>query len=334
MKIFITGGSGFIGSNIADYYLNRGIETVVYDNLSRPGVEKNLTWLKKKHPKMIFEKSDIRDFITLKNKIRGSEIIYHMASQVAVTTSVTDPRTDFEVNALGTLNVLEAARIQKKPPIVIYASTNKVYGGMENIKLREMATRYEFNDKHLRSGINEMFQLDFHSPYGCSKGAGDQYVHDYARIYGLKTIVFRQSCIYGNHQFGNEDQGWVAYLTLLAMKKKPITIFGDGKQVRDILYVSDLIDCFLKGVDRIDHIKGEVFNIGGGKENVVSLLEFVRLLEETMDKKISLRYQPWRPGDQKVYISDTAKARRRLGWKPKINVKRGLKLLYTWLKTA
>ncbi len=333
MKIFITGGSGFIGSNIADYYLSHGIETVVYDNLSRPGVEKNLTWLKTKHPKLIFHKADIRDFNKLKRVMQKADVVYHMASQVAVTTSVTNPRTDFEVNALGTLNVLEAARLQNKPPIVIYASTNKVYGEMENIGISEKATRYVFKDKDYKNGISEKFPLDFHSPYGCSKGAGDQYMHDYARIYGLKTIVFRQSCIYGERQFGNEDQGWVAHVALLALKKRPITIYGDGKQVRDILYISDLVDCFLRAIKRINLTKGQTFNIGGGPGNTLSLLELICMLESSLNCPLKLRYKSWRPGDQKIYVSDSSKARYVFGWEAKTSVDSGLDKLLSWLRS-
>lgn len=331
MKIFITGGAGFIGSNLAHYYLNRGIETVVYDDLSRPGAEKNLAWLKGNHPKLVFHKSDIRSFETLKKAAKGSTIIYHMASQVAVTKSVQDPRTDFEINALGTLNVLEAVRTQKNPPIVIYASTNKVYGSMKEISLREKALRYEYKDKKLANGIDEHFHLDFHSPYGCSKGAGGQYTHDYARIYGLKTIVFRQSCIYGNRQFGNEDQGWVAHFARKALKRRQITIYGDGKQVRDLLYIEDLIDCYLKAIENIKKTSGEIYNVGGGTSFSTSLLELIALLEKKLDKKIKIRFRDWRPGDQKVYISDVSKTKKDFGWEPKTSVSKGLEKLLAWL---
>ena len=251
MKIFITGGAGFIGANIARHYLKQGIETVVYDNLSRLGVENNLSWMKKNYPNVIFLKEDVRNFPMLSRSMRGSDLVFHMASQVAVTSSVKNPLLDFEINALGTLNVLEAARAQKKPPIVVYASTNKVYGGMGNVDLIKKKTRYDFKNSHLRRGITEDVQIDFHSPYGCSKGAGDQYVHDYARIYGLRTLVFRQSCIYGDFQYGNEDQGWVAHFMRKLIKGETITIYGDGRQVRDLLYDRDLIDCYLRSVAKI-----------------------------------------------------------------------------------
>lgn len=332
MKILITGGSGFIGSNLADYYLKKGYETVVYDDLSRPGVEKNLEWLKKNHPKLIFYKSDIRDFNKLKKAFQKTSIAYHMASQVAVTTSVKNPIKDFQINAIGTLNVLEAARTQKKPPIVIYASTNKVYGGMERVRLKEEKLRYDFEDKNLRQGVNENYNLDFHSPYGCSKGAGDQYTHDYARIYGLRTVVFRQSCIYGTRQFGSEDQGWVAHFTIRALQGKPITIFGDGKQVRDLLFIDDLIDCFLKGVRRINSTSGQVYNVGGGRKYSISLLELISLLEEKVGKKIKLKFKDWRPGDQRIYISDVSKAKKDFGWKPKTSVEKGINKLLNWLQ--
>lgn len=334
MKIIITGGAGFIGSNLAHYYLKRGVDTVVYDNLSRPGVEKNLAWLKKNHPKLIFHKSDIRNFNKLKSVIKNADLIFHLAAQVAVTKSVKDPLTDFQINALGTLNVLEAVRAQKKPPIVIYASTNKVYGGMENINYSEKSNRYDLKDKILKTGISEEYQLDFHSPYGCSKGAGDQYTKDYARIYGLRTIVLRQSCIYGNRQYGTEDQGWVAHFAKRALQGMPITIFGDGKQVRDLLYIDDLINCFLKATANISRTSGEIYNIGGGRTFSVSLLELISLLEKELEKKIKLKFKDWRPGDQKVYISDIRKAKKDFGWEPKISVEQGTRMLNIWLKES
>jgi CDP-paratose 2-epimerase len=333
MKILITGGAGFIGSNLADHYLKRGFETVVYDDLSRQGVEKNLAWLKETHPKLVFHKSDIRDFEKLKKAMQGAFVVYHMASQVAVTSSVKSPLKDFGINALGTLLVLEAARAQKSPPIVIFASTNKVYGGMENIDLIEKRLRYDFKDKSLKKGIAENFNLDFHSPYGCSKGAADQYTHDYARIYGLKTIVFRQSCIYGTRQFGNEDQGWVAHFAIRALQGKPITIFGDGKQVRDLLYIDDLIDCFLKAIKNIKKTSGQVYNIGGGRKYSVSLLELISLLEDKLGKKIKFKFRDWRPGDQKIYISDVRKAKKDFGWMPTTSVSNGLNTLLKWLRS-
>lgn len=333
MKILITGGAGFIGSNLAHEYLEQGTETLVYDNLSRQGVEKNLAWLKKHHPKLVFHKQDVRDYGKLAAVMRGIDVVYHLASQVAVTKSVADPSTDFEINALGTLNVLEAARAQKTPPVVVYASTNKVYGGMEGVKLVEGPSRYDYADPKLKQGISEAFPTDFHSPYGCSKGAGDQYVHDYARIYGMRTVVLRQSCIYGARQFGNEDQGWVAHFARRALDGKSITIYGNGKQVRDLLAIDDLIDCFRRSLVNIRRTGGEIYNIGGGRQRSVSLRELLRILETRLGKKIKTRINRWRPGDQRVYISNIAKAEKHFGWRPRKSVEQGLEQLLHWLDT-
>ncbi|OGY22362.1 MAG: CDP-paratose 2-epimerase [Candidatus Chisholmbacteria bacterium RIFCSPLOWO2_01_FULL_49_14] len=334
MKIFITGGAGFIGANIARHYLKQGIETVVYDNLSRLGVENNLSWMKKNYPNVIFLKEDVRNFPMLSRSMRGSDLVFHMASQVAVTSSVKNPLLDFEINALGTLNVLEAARAQKKPPIVVYASTNKVYGGMGNVDLIKKKTRYDFKNSHLRRGITEDVQIDFHSPYGCSKGAGDQYVHDYARIYGLRTLVFRQSCIYGDFQYGNEDQGWVAHFMRKLIKGETITIYGDGRQVRDLLYVRDLIDCYLRSVAKISKTSGRVYNIGGGRRFSTSLIELMPLIERECRTKAKVKYSQWRPGDQRVYISDCSKAHKDFGWEPVTSIDQGLVSLHQWMRAA
>lgn len=258
-------------------------------------------------------------------------MIVHLAGQVAVTTSVVDPRNDFEINALGTFNVLEAARLSGRDPIVIYASTNKVYGGMEEIRVVELASRYAYAD--FPYGIPETFGLDFHSPYGCSKGCGDQYTRDYSRIYGLRTVVMRQSCIYGTRQFGIEDQGWVAWFVIAAVKRLPITIYGDGKQVRDVLFVEDLCDVYDLAVERIDLAAGQVFNIGGGAELTISVWqEFGPLLENLLGESIPVRRGDWRPGDQRVYVSDTRKAQEILGWKPKVGVEEGIQRLFDWVK--
>jgi CDP-paratose 2-epimerase len=246
MRFFITGGAGFIGSNSADYFLRQGHEVVVFDNLSRRGGPANLTWLRENHgARLQFIQGDIRDDAALATAVRGADVVLHLASQVAVTTSVQNPREDFEINALGTFNLLEAVRQAAPQAVVLYASTNKVYGGMADAAVREVNGRYAYTT--YPQGIPESYPLDFHSPYGCSKGAGDQYMRDYARIYGLKTLVFRQSCIYGPRQFGIEDQGWVAHFVIAAVFGRPITIFGDGKQVRDLLHVSDLIRAYEKG---------------------------------------------------------------------------------------
>ena len=250
MRTLITGGAGFIGANLAHRLIDQGYDVVVYDNLSRPGADKNAAWLRAEHSeRWTLVQADIRDFDTLRRAAADADIIYHLASQVAVTTSVLDPRHDFEVNALGTFNVLEAARLSGRRPIVVYASTNKVYGGMEDVTVVQTAAGYAYRD--FPRGIPETQPLDFHSPYGCSKGAGDQYVRDYARIYGLPTVVFRQSCIYGERQFGVEDQGWLAHFVISAVLGRPITIYGDGKQVRDVLFIDDLLKAFERAVRRV-----------------------------------------------------------------------------------
>jgi len=334
MKHLIIGGAGFIGSNLANHLLEKNEEVYILDNLSRKGSKKNLNWLKRKFKSQFgFIRADIRtDFETLCKAVKRSDRIYHLAAQVAVTTSVANPKEDFEINALGTFNVLEAARLSaKKSSILIYASTNKVYGGMENIKIKEKTTRYEYQD--FPNGISEKQPLDFHSPYGCSKGCGDQYVRDYARIYGLNTIVFRQSCIYGPRQFGVEDQGWIAWFIIALTLGKQITIYGNGKQVRDILYIDDLIDAYEKAIDKIEKTRGEVFNIGGGVKNAISVWhEFGPILEKIFARKIKVKYDKWRPGDQKVYISDISKAKEIFSWQPHCDPKSGIKQLYEWVQ--
>ncbi|MGC9356523.1 MAG: GDP-mannose 4,6-dehydratase [Anaerolineae bacterium] len=333
MRYFVTGGAGFIGTNYVRRLLARGEDVVVYDNLSRRGAQANLDWLRSQFgvDAFAFIHGDVRDAALLTATLRGADVVVHLASQVAVTTSVARPREDFESNTLGTFNVLEAARLSEASPIVLYASTNKVYGGMEEVEVVEEETRYRY--LNFPAGIPESRPLDFHSPYGCSKGAGDQYVRDYARIYDLPTVVFRQSCIYGPRQFGVEDQGWVAWLIIAALLERPITIYGDGKQVRDILYVEDLLDIYDAAVAQIDHAAGEVYNVGGGPQNTLSIWrEFGPLLEELLGRTIPVRRDDWRPGDQRIYVSDTRKARRELGWSPQVGVEAGVRCLYEWVK--
>jgi CDP-paratose 2-epimerase len=253
-----------------------------------------------------------------------------LAGQVAVTTSVTDPRHDFESNALGTFNALEAARLSERSPLFIYASTNKVYGGMEDVPIVEQGTRWRYADLEL--GCTEQQPLDFHSPYGCSKGAGDQYVRDYARIYDLPTVVMRQSCIYGPRQFGVEDQGWLAWMIIAAVTGKPITIYGDGKQVRDVLHVYDLLDAYDAALGKMDTARGQVYNLGGGTRNVLAVWsEFGPLLEKLLGRKISVARADWRPGDQRVFYADFSKAKRDLGWEPRIDLEDGIERLYKWV---
>jgi CDP-paratose 2-epimerase len=261
---------------------------------------------------------------------RDATLVLHLAGQVAVTTSVKNPRMDFQANALGTFNLLEALRLAKVQAPIIYASTNKVYGGMEDVGVVEREGRYTYRD--VPNGIAETHQLDFHSPYGCSKGAADQYVRDYARIYGLRTVVMRQSCIYGYRQFGLEDQGWVAWFIIAAQLGKPISIYGDGKQVRDILFVEDLIDAYEAAAARIEQVKGGVFNLGGGRANTISLLDLLGYLGERLGKPVPVTKMPWRPGDQRCFIADTTKAQRELGWTPKTSWRQGLDKLYDWVE--
>lgn len=333
MKVLITGGAGFIGCNIADRLMREGHETVVFDNLSRPGASFNLEWLRRQGP-VAFFKGDITRYADLVHVLRihtDIDAVFHLAGQVAVTTSVSDPRADFNVNALGTFNVLEAVRESGRDAILIYASTNKVYGGMEHIRIVERHGRYAYQD--YPDGLAEDTPLDFHSPYGCSKGAGDQYVRDYARIYGMRTVVFRQSCIYGPRQMGMEDQGWLAWFAIAALTGKPITIYGDGKQVRDILYIDDLSDACFAAIDRIDGVKGEVFNIGGGPAQAIAVwADFGPMLERLLDRRIPVRYGDWRPGDQRMYVSDIRKAQRMLGWSPRVDPEEGVARMVSWIR--
>jgi len=333
-QYLITGGAGFIGSNYAARLLEHGEDVVVFDNLSRVGAQRNIDWLNDTFGKDSFRliQADIRDFSKIRQAAGGADVIVHLAAQVAVTTSVREPREDFEINALGTFNVLEAARASDRNPIVLYASTNKVYGGMEDVGVIGEETRYRYAD--LPMGVSEAQPLDFHSPYGCSKGAGDQYVRDYGRIYGLPTVVLRQSCIYGPRQFGVEDQGWLAWFVIAAVIGKPISIYGDGKQVRDILFVEDLLDAYDLCVERIEEVSGAIYNIGGGPENTISVwAEFGPLLEALLGRKLPVRMDDWRPGDQRIFVSDIRKAERELGWIPKVSVQKGLERLFTWVKT-
>ncbi|RJP50030.1 MAG: NAD-dependent epimerase/dehydratase family protein [Anaerolineaceae bacterium] len=328
----VTGGAGFIGSNYVHRLLKRGEKATIYDNLSRGGAPRNLEWLKAEFGESAFDVvvGDVRDASRITEAGSSADVIAHLAGQVAVTTSVTNPRDDFESNALGTFNVLEAARLSGRNPIVIYASTNKVYGGMEDVELVEEPTRWRYKD--LVNGCPETQPLDFHSPYGCSKGAGDQYARDYARMYGLPTVVFRQSCIYGPRQFGIEDQGWVAWFIIAAVMGRPITIYGDGKQARDILHVEDLLNAYDLAVEKIDTAKGQVYNLGGGPDNVMSIwAEFKPKLETLLGKPIEVARGDWRPGDQKVFYADISKAEKELGWRPAIGVDGGVNMLYEWV---
>jgi len=333
MNMLITGGAGFIGANAVDFFMGQGARVTVFDNLSRRGTPRNLEWLRRAHgDRFEFVQADIRDAEAVSRAAAGAEAILHFAAQVAVTTSVTNPREDFEINALGTLNVLEAARSSERRPFVVFTSTNKVYGGMEDAAVVEQDSRFQYRD--LPHGVPESRPLDFHSPYGCSKGTADQYVRDYARIYGLPTVVFRMSCIYGPRQFGNEDQGWLAHFMISAATGQPITIYGNGKQVRDVLYVEDLVRALRLAGEKIDNVAGEVFNIGGGPENTLSVWkEFGELLADLSGETVPVRYGEWRPGDQPCYISDIRKAMRMLDWKPQVDKNHGVARLWKWISS-
>lgn len=330
-KVLITGGAGFIGSNIAHYFAQKDYAVTIFDNFERQGTRENAQWLTDQFPRIHIIEGDIRKRNDLKRGVNEAEIIFHLAAQVAVTTSVVDPTTDFEINALGTFNVLEIARQTGNKPILIFSSTNKVYGGMEDLEIIERNGKYDYKD--LPFGISETMNLDFHSPYGCSKGAADQYVRDYARIYDLPTVVLRQSCIYGPRQFGIEDQGWIAWFIIAATLGKKITVYGDGKQVRDVLYIDDLVRLFEIAVEKIEKTKGKIYNVGGGKENTLSVWsEFGPILDDLFGRKIDVSFSNWRPGDQKVYISDIRYIEKELGWKPKVGVAEGIEKLFHWVQ--
>jgi CDP-paratose 2-epimerase len=332
--ILITGGCGFVGSNLAAHLLAQGHHVRVLDNLSRRGTRLNQAWLQSLDStgRLDMVEGDIRDATLVEAAMQGVSTVYHLAAQVAVTTSVTDPRSDFDINALGTLNILEAVRQQAQPPHVIFTSTNKVYGATEHVAIREEATRYTYAAYPL--GIAEDQPLDFHSPYGCSKGSADQYIIDYGRIYDIPTTVLRMSCIYGPRQFGNEDQGWIAHFLIRALNGESIAIYGDGKQVRDALYIDDLVRLFTMVREQREHSAGQVFNVGGSAANTVSIWrEFGPMLERLIGERIEISYGDWRPGDQRVYISDIRKVQQVLGWSPAIGVEEGVYRLHEWLQT-
>ncbi len=332
--VFITGGAGFIGANLSRYHLGRGDNVTVFDNLSRRGASANLEWLKPfGEDRLQVVIGDVRNASALEQAIQNFpkiQRVYHLAGQVAVTSSLQNPRDDFEHNAAGTFNVLEAVRKFAAEAALVYASTNKVYGALENLDVVEESSRYAFRD--LPYGIPETQPVDFYSPYGCSKGAGDLYVRDYARSYGLRSVVFRQSCIYGPRQFGIEDQGWLAHFCIAALLKKPITIFGNGKQVRDLLWVEDLVTAYDAACLRIDDVRGEIFNIGGGPGNTMSIwCEIAPVLEKVTGVKSVVQYQPPRLGDQNVFVSDVRKAADRLDWRPSTRCPEGIEKMWRWV---
>lgn len=336
-KALVTGGAGFIGCNVSRRLLEDGWKVTIFDNLSRPGTASNLKWLQR-FGQFKLVRGDVRKQAQVAKALKAAarpDAIFHYAGQVAVTTSVADPREDFDINALGSFNVLEAVRkalpkTAKGRPAFFYSSTNKVYGGMEDIRVVEKGGRYQYRD--FPKGIPETRLLDFHSPYGCSKGAADQYVRDYSRIYRFPTVVFRQSCIYGYRQFGVEDQGWVAWFTIAAALNKPLTIYGDGKQVRDVLFIDDLADAYLAAFKKIKRTAGQVYNIGGGHRNQMSLRELLAFLARFLGKPIPTQFGDWRPGDQPVFVCDIGKAKREFGWAPKVGVEQGVKKLHGWVE--
>lgn len=331
MKVLITGGCGFIGCNSAKRLAEHGHEITLLDDLSRRGTERNLEWLRSQGIGQ-FVRGDVRDAGFMHETLQRTQfdVILHLAAQVAVTTSVVDPRNDFDINALGTFNLLEAVRRFNPDAVVIYSSTNKVYGHLGELEVREEATRYVLPG--LPRGVSERQPLDFHSPYGCSKGSADQYVIDYSRIYGLRTASLRQSCIYGYRQFGIEDQGWLAWFTIAHLLGRDITIYGSGKQVRDLLFIDDLVDCYLACIERIAEASGKAYNIGGGPTNTLSVLEFMDLLGELSGRPVEFTFGDWRPGDQPVYVSDVRKAEDDLGWRPHVGVRAGVERLYSWVE--
>jgi CDP-paratose 2-epimerase len=330
--ILITGGGGFIGSNLAArLLLAPDVHVRIYDNLSRTGVVHNLEWLQSiaTRGKLEIIQGDVRDASALQQAARGVSEIYHFAAQVAVTTSIHNPRDDFHVNALGTFNVLEAARLSGTRPFLLFTSTNKVYGSLESISVAVKKTRYHAVDRNF-AGVSEAGPLDFHSPYGCSKGAADQYVRDYARMYALPTVVFRMSCIAGPRQFGNEDQGWVAHFLYSVLSHEPITVYGDGFQVRDVLHVYDLLDAMLTARSHRNRTQGEVYNIGGGLKRAISVIDMLHAIALKTGQRLDLRYSSVRPGDQPLYISDTTKFERHTGWQPNCSLSKTLEDIHAF----
>ena len=331
--ILVTGGAGFIGSNLADRLAGDGNDVIVYDALSRPGVERNLAWLKGRHGNRIQSVvADVRDAALLREAVSGARAVFHLAAQVAVTTSLADPREDFEINIGGTFNLLEAVRRAESPPPVIFASTNKVYGDLADLAFTSTGEGYLPVHSGLRAhGISEQRPLDFHTPYGCSKGAADQYVLDYARSFGVPAAVLRMSCIYGERQMGTEDQGWVAHFLIRALEGRPITLYGDGHQVRDILEVGNAIEAYVAAWQRIDQVAGRAFNLGGGPANAVSLRTLIDHIGELIGGDLDVTFDDWRAGDQRYFVADTRAAQAALGLEAPMPWRTGVARLARWL---
>ena len=333
-RILVTGGAGFIGSNLAARLASDGHDVLVYDALARPGVEANLDWLRRRFPGRVRAViADIRDRDALGRAVADASAVFHMAAQVAVTTSLDDPELDFDVNLRGTLHLLEALRRQPTPPPVVFASTNKVYGNLADIKLSRDGDAYLPIDPVLRAhGISEERPLSFYTPYGCSKGAADQYVLDYARGFGVPACVLRMSCIYGPRQLGTEDQGWLAHFLYSVQAGRPISIFGDGRQVRDVLYVDDAVDAYVGAWEQIGVVSGQAFNLGGGPANAVTLLQVLAEIGEIAGRPPELRFSDWRPGDQRYFVADTRRATEAFGLGPAVGWRDGLRRLARWIE--
>jgi CDP-paratose 2-epimerase len=331
--VLIAGGAGFIGCNLAAHLAKNGQRVRIYDDLSRPGVDRNLAWLQKSFGTRVESViADIRDRERIRAAVAGTQAVFHFAAQTAVTTSLVEPMHDFDVNARGTIEVLEAVRAQKTRPAVIFTSTNKVYGCLPELPMQIEGDRWRPVDgRLLQHGIDESRPLEFRTPYGCSKGCADQYVLDYAQSFGIPAAVFRMSCIYGPHQFGTEDQGWVAHFLIRAIEDRPITIYGDGKQVRDILYVEDLVDAFVRAWSRIGAIAGRAFNIGGGPQSTISLVELLAMIESLRGKRPETSFEDWRQGDQRYYVSNTSAFCAETGWRPRVGPRAGVEALHGWL---
>ena len=331
--VLVTGGAGFIGSNIADRLAGEGEEVIIYDSLARPGVERNLRWLEQRHGASIIPIiADVRNVGQVEGAVAKAKAVFHMAAQVAVTTSFSDPRADLEINMLGTFNVLEAARRCVSPPPVIFASTNKVYGGLEDVEFRLEGGAYHPAESTLREhGIDESRPLDFHTPYGCSKGAADQYVLDYGRSFGVPTAVLRMSCIYGQRQMGTEDQGWVAHFLISAIEGRRIILYGDGCQVRDILDVRDAVGAYLSVWRDIDRLSGQAFNLGGGQDNAVSLHQILKFIGDYVGRQPLIDMADWRAGDQRYFVADTRKLQKAVDLKPRTPWQKGVADLAEWL---
>ena len=332
--VLITGGAGFIGSNLADALATAGHDVIVFDALARPGVERNLAWLTERHgPRIAARVADVRDADALREVAAEARAVFHLAAQVAVTTSLVDPAEDFDINVRGAFNLLEALRRKGRRTPLVFASTNKVYGDLAELDMELIGEAYTPSDESVRkNGVSERWPLDFHTPYGCSKGAADQYVLDYARSFDLPTCVLRMSCIYGPRQMGTEDQGWVAHFLIRALAGAPITLYGDGRQVRDILHVNDAVKAYLAAWSRIERVKGRAFNLGGGSKNAVSLRQLLGYVETLLGKALDVTLSDWRAGDQRYFVSDTRLIRETFELPDAMDWRAGVADLLRWLR--